>query len=210
MTTVILRTLLLYALLIAAMRLTGKRQIGELQLSELVTTLLISEIAANPIVLPSSPLWHAILPILLIVLLELGISFLVTKSPTIKLLFDGRPSVLIRRGSIDQKELGRQRISVDELLSALRLKGFPDPSAVSYAILEQNGQLSVFSDAECSSLAYPLIVDGKEDPAALKAAGKDRNWLKKRLSALSCRQDRVFLFTVTDDGTEFLARREDK
>ncbi len=208
MTTIIWRTLLLYALLVAAMRLTGKRQIGELQLSELVTTLLVSEIAATPIVTPTAPVLNAIVPIVLVVTLELGISYLVTKSPFIKAIFDGKPSFLINRGEIDQKELMRQRISVDELLSALRQKGFSDPGEVSYAIMEQDGQVSVFSKEECAQFAHPLVIDGKINPAAMKAAGKDRKWIENKLRRKSCSLKDAFLFTLTDDGREFLARKQ--
>jgi uncharacterized membrane protein YcaP (DUF421 family) len=210
MTTIVLRTVILYSLLVAAMRLTGKRQIGELQLSELVTTLLVSEIAATPIVSPQSSLWNAVVPILLVVFLELVISFLVTKSATIKAIFDGKPSFLINRGAIDQKEMLRQRVSVDELLSALRQKGFSDLSDVSYAIMEQNGQVSVFSMKECTEFSHPIVIDGKINPAALKATGKDQKWLENKLLRKSCPLKDVFLYTLTDSGKEFLARKSKK
>lgn len=208
MIAIILRTLLIYALLTAAMRLTGKRQIGELQLSELLTTLLISEIAANPIVVPTSPMLHAIVPILLIVALELGISYLVTKSSMIKKIFDGKPSFLIDCGKINQKELRKQRISIEELLSALRQKGYSDPGEVSYAIMEQDGTVSVFAKEEGGKFAHPIVIDGKINPAASHAAGLKKHAIQARLRAHGCSLEDAFLFTITDEGKEFLARRE--
>lgn len=210
MLRILFRTFLLYVLLIAVMRLTGKRQIGELQLSELVTTLLISEIAATPIATPQSSLWHAVLPILFIACLELAASHLVTKSDLAKRIFDGAPSFLIKHGCIDQKELLRQRISLEELLSALRQQGFVTPAEVSYAIMEQNGQVSVFSKEDGNHFAHPLIIDGKINPAAGKAAGKSADWVMMRMEALGCPLGDAFLYTLSDDGTEFLARRSNR
>ena len=208
MSIILLRTLILYVLLVIVMRISGKRQIGQLQLSELVTTLLISEIAANPIVSPHTPLFHAILPILFVALLELVISFLVTRSGLIKKIFEGSPSILIRHGSIDQNELSRQRISLDELLSTLRQEGYPDPAEISFAILEQNGQVSVFDKSEEGALAYPVIIDGKINPANLKAAGKNENWIDKQLQAQNCALNDVFLLTVTDSGSLYFVKKK--
>ena len=64
------RTIIIYVFLIAVMKIGGKRQIGELQLSELITALLISEIAANPIQNPSTPLLHAVIPVLSVIFLS--------------------------------------------------------------------------------------------------------------------------------------------
>ncbi len=203
-----LRTLILYALLVGAMRITGKRQIGQLQLSELVTTLLVSEIAVAPISDTRIPLSHAIAPILLVVGLELVISFLVTKSRTVKSIFEGKPSFIIREGKIDQKELLRQRISIDELLSALRQSGMSTPGEVSFAIMEGNGQVSVFSKEDLDSFAYPLIIDGKIDQNACDAAGVDQDRLASLLTGRRCEAKDAFLLTVSKDGTVFLAPKD--
>ncbi len=221
MLTILIRIILIYVLLIGTMRLMGKRQIGELQLSELVTTFLLSELAAAPITDDQIPLAFAIVPISVLLALEVIISFAVTKIPVLKPLFDGKPSVLIRRGELDIKEIGRVRISVEELLSQLRVAGVADISEVDYAILEQNGQLSVIpkrkdsppTAAESktrvieSGIAHAVIVDSHISKHALKQLGHDRKWLESRLKHHHVTLDGVFLFTVNDVGKENLIKK---
>ncbi len=222
MLTVLVRVILIYVILIGTMRLMGKRQIGELQLSELVTTILLSELASQPITDEQIPLAFAIIPVATLLCFEIIISFAVTKVAWLKPIFDGKPSILIRSGKLDQKELVRVRISLEELLSSLRIAGAADISEVDYAILEQNGQLSVFlkkSDtpptrsemnigSRESGVAHAVIVDSKISDYDLKLIGKDRRWLKKRLDHYKTELDSVFLFSVDDAGKENLLKKQ--
>ena len=81
MASVFIRTLLVYFMLIITLRLMGKRQIGELQLSELIVTILLSELAAIPIADKDIPLLYAIIPILLLLSLEVILSYIVLRLP---------------------------------------------------------------------------------------------------------------------------------
>lgn len=162
MLVVAIRTVLIYLFLIIGMRLMGKRQIGELQLSELVTTLLLSEMASLPATDPNIPLAFSILPVSLLLLLEIILPFLAARFPFLKKMIDVVPSILIRKGEIDPGEMSRMRISMDELLSQLRLKGVGDLRDVDYAILEQSGQLSVLLKREKQPLTQGGYVNAGE------------------------------------------------
>ena len=221
MLTILIRLILVYTLLIGTMRVMGKRQIGELQLSELVTTILLSELAAQPVTDDQIPLAFAIVPIAVLLSLEVIISFAVTKLPALKPIFDGKPSVLIRRGELDIAEIGRVRISMEELLCQLRISGISDIAQVDYAILEQNGQLSVIpkrAEAPPSSkdieldvvdhgIAHAIIVDSHISDYDLKQLGHDRKWLDSRLRHHRVKLDEVFLFTIDDIGEEGLIKK---
>jgi len=222
MATALIRTIIIYIVLTATLRLMGKRQIGELEISELVSTLLLSELASATIGDPSLPLSFSILAILLIVALEFLISDIKNRAPVLKRLFDGTPSILIRRGKLDQKELRRMHISVEELFSAFRLQGIGTPEDVYYAILEQNGQLSVILRSEKSPLtaedagvevteqgmAHLFIVDGKVNEVSLKCAGKNRKWLSSACAKRGLKIENVFLFTLDDSGRTNIIKKE--
>lgn len=214
MIQVIVRTLFFYFFLICTMKIMGKRQIGQLQLSEFVITLLLSEIAADPITDPSVPLLHAIAPILLLFGLEILISFTATKVPKFKKIFDGVPSIIICKGKLDQGQLRKNRISLDELLSEMRKKDIYDIADVEYAILEQNGQLSIapkthnltvtkkdlsIEDEECG-ISHPLVIDGHIRDYNLKLLNKDHKWLHQALADLGTDYKKVFLFSMDDAG----------
>ncbi len=147
MVTVLFRTIIIYLLLIIVMRLMGKRQIGELEVSDLITTFLISEIASLPITDTELPLSHALVPIVALLTLEVSIAMLLAKFPKFKKLTTARPSILIKDGEICQKAMTDARLSFDELFSELRGQSIDDVSQIKYAILEQNGKITVIQKA---------------------------------------------------------------
>ncbi len=212
MATVLLRTTLIYVLLIGAMRMTGKRQIGELQISELIITLMISELATIPIQDLSIPISYSLFPILLLLCYEIIVSFSITKSDFLKKLFTGNPSIIIMKGKLNQKELEKSRIGISEFLGELRTKDVSDISQVDYAILEQDGQLSVFLKSENQPITladlgavqkncgvcHAIIVDGKTNKSNLTVSQKNEAWLNKLLECRKIKKEDVFLLTVND------------
>ena len=119
MFTALIRTVILYILIIAGVRLMGKRQVGELEPSELVLSLLIADLASVPMQDLGIPLHAGVVPILALLSLTMILSVLTMKSIRFRTLMCGRPSVVIRRGEIDQREMRRNRLTVDELLEEL-------------------------------------------------------------------------------------------
>lgn len=222
MFSTIIRTVIVYFYLIFAIRLTGKRQIGQMQMSEFVTALLLSELAALPITDLSIPLFSSLIPIILLLCLEISIPFLANKIPTFKKIIDGAPSIIIKKGVIDQKELERLRLSVDELLAELRLKNIDDISEVEYAILEQNGQLSVITCARFHPITredagisppetgfpHPIIISGHFSSFNLSFTKKSRKWVKNKLNGRKVKD--VLLFTVDDNDKVNIIYKEEK
>lgn len=216
MATVLIRTAIIYVLFTCAIRLMGKRQVGEMQLSELVTTFMLSELAINPIQDISIPIAYSMIPLVFLLCMEVITSFLVTKSPAFKRVFMGTPSIIIRNGILNQKELARLRISISELLSELRLKDVSSIEDVDYAILEQNGKLSVFlkndkrtvtledlgkGKAKGVGIAHSIICDGKINETELNSIGKGEKWLLKELHGRGVTLENILLFTIDDLGS---------
>lgn len=223
MLTILIRTLLVYVILIATMRLMGKRQLGELEISELVTTLLVSEIASLPIVDQTLPLVYAVIPLVTILTLEVVLSVVLLKCPRLKNMASTRPSVLIRHGEIDQAELRKNRISIDELISEVRQAGFATLQEIDYAIVEQNGKISVLPKKAAQPPAseelglYPketgivhvLIADGKRNQYNLQLLGISDATLCQMLTEQNVREEDLF-FLGCDDTQEFYWIKKEK
>jgi uncharacterized membrane protein YcaP (DUF421 family) len=199
-------------MLIAIMRFLGKRQIGEMQISELVTTFLLSELASGPLTSAAVPLPFALVPILTLVCLEVIFSFLPTKISFFKKILDSKPSIIIKGGKPDLREMMHMRMTAEDLLCELRLAGYSSPSEIEYAILEPNGKLSFFplqNAPTVSGIAHPVIIDGKISAYSLAAAGKSKNWLFGELEKKKLKQKSIFLMTVDDGGsTQILTKKE--
>ena len=223
MFTGLMRTLILYILIIAGVRLMGKRQVGELEPSELVLSLIIADLASVPMQDYGIPLLSGVVPILALLALTMMLSVLTMKSVRFRALLCGRPSIVVREGVPDQREMARNRLTVDELLEELRGQGYPDLSAVQYAILETNGRLSVLPfagerpptarelgvRARESGLPRVVVSDGRVLEDNLRALGKDRAWLREELGRRGCREPgEVFLLLADEAGQTFLTKKE--
>jgi len=223
MTTTIIRTFIIYILLVIAMRMTGKRQIGELEISELVSTILISEIASAPISNHEVPLSFAIVPVLLIISLEIIISFLATRSNIMKKIFLGSPSVLIKRGEVQPRELSKARMSLEELLCQIRESGFTTMEDIYYAIMESDGTLSIIPKASArnpttadlslsvkeSGIAHAVIIDGTIKKEALEGSGKSYAWLENEIKKSNLSLKEIFLLSVDDANHVYIIKRKD-
>lgn len=223
MTTILFRTIIIYALLIFAMRLMGKRQIGELEVSELVGTLILSEIASMPIENQEIPISFALIPIITITTIEIAMSVILIKFPKLKSLISTRPSTLISGGVIDQRELLRARISAEELVGELRQQGIAGLNEVNYAILEQNGKISVIPKAEAKpatpsdlrlsvtddGIMHILVSNGYVNDYNMKKHNKDMAWLKQKSAEHHCSTDRIFLLLIDDNDNICLIPKED-
>lgn len=223
MTTILTRTVIIYIFLITIMRLMGKRQLGELEVSELVSTILLSDIASLPICDQDIPLVYAVIPIITITFFEVGMSFILTKFPSLKKLISASPSMLILKGKINTKELSKNRISIDELLSELRQKNVVDIAEVEYAIMEQNGKITVIPKAQCApptavdlglnpverGLSHVLICGGRIDKFGLKRTQKSKEWLLAYLKKEKIPIKQVFLLTIDDSEKITLIQRKE-
>ena len=222
MATILIRTIIIYVVLIATMRLMGKRQLGELEISELVTTLLISEIASLPIGDPNIPIMHAVIPLVTILTLEMLLSVILLKCPKLKNLASARPTVLIRHGKLDQKEMRRIRITIDELISEVRQSGIASLEDVDYAILEQNGKLSIIPKRQAapptaqdlnillkeSGITHALIEDGEINDYNLRLLGYTRDMLHVQLLKEGKKACDIFFLGVNDSGEFYRIDKE--
>lgn len=217
------RAIALYLLIILGVRLMGKRQVGELEPSELVFALLIADLAAVPMQDFGIPLLIGVIPIVTLLCLTLLLSLLTARSIRARALLCGVPSIVVKDGAVCQREMRRNRFTLDELAEELRCQGVADIGKVKYAILETNGQLTVLLKAEEQPLTalqaglrppeggLPTLIisDGRLLAENLRRRGLDENWLAKQLKANKVKRPReVFALWVDEQGQVTLAKKE--
>ena len=217
-----LRAGFLYLVLILSVRLMGKRQIGQMEASEFVVTMLVANLAAIPMQDAAIPLYSGLVPILVVLGLELTLSGLILRSVLIRRFFCGKPIILIDKGKILMDNLRRTRVTLDELTGHLRQKDVLDIQTVEFAILETDGNLSVFPypkerpatakeagiRADKQYLPITVIEDGYLSKDNLQKAGKDTLWLEGILQKNQTRQKDVLLLTVDQIGHVVFLRKE--
>ena len=220
----VIRTILLYIVIILAIRIMGKRQIGELQTSELVVTLLISDIAAIPMQNTEQSLLSGIVPILILIVCEIIISFLMLKRAGFRRIICGKPIVIISDGKINQSEMHQLRMSTEDLSEELRQQGIFNIEDVGFAIVETNGKLSVLKKPEKDiptaeelgiktndkGLEVVVISDGEISKYSLKIFGLNRDWLFDILKKENTELNDVFLMIANGQGEYKIIEKERK
>ena len=190
--TIIFRTFLYYFLFLVLFRIMGKREVGELGINDLLVSVLFAEFATLAIEKYNEPLIVTLIPVGIIVGLEIIISYLSLKNAKFRELIDSKPSLIIKDGKINFKEMERQRYGIEDLLTQIRDKGIRSLDEIEYAILENNGKLSTFLYDNRNLYPMPLIIDGLIQYETLADINKSKEWLYKILKNEKTELDKVF------------------
>jgi uncharacterized membrane protein YcaP (DUF421 family) len=151
----IFRTVVVYVFLLVAFRLTGKRQVGQLTPFDLVLLLLISNVVQNAIIGNDNSLGGGLIGAVAILVLNWLIAEITYRSKRVRRLLEAQPTILVHNGRILHDNLARERVTMDDLLSALRRNGVADVSHVRVAMLEENGGISVIPHANVPPGSLP-------------------------------------------------------
>lgn len=207
---VLYRTVLFYVIITALYRFMGKREVGQLGIVDLIVSILIAELAAISIDNRDESVFISIIPIVILVLVQIAMSYLSLKFAKVRDCFDGTPSVMINRGVINFKEMVRQRYNIDDLLTQLRGQHIKSIEEVDYAVLETSGTLSVFrkKDGRFGDYPLPLILDGEIQKDTVAQIKKDEKWILKTLKNENVDLQNVF-YAFYKDKNLFIIKQSD-
>jgi len=177
-----LRTIVTYVIVFLIMRIMGKREIGKLTLLDLIISFMVAEIAVIVIEDMERPFWEGLVPMSTLALIQITTAILSLRFRKLRVLFDGKPSVIIANGQIYHDVMRKQRYNLDDLMLQLRENQITSVDDVSFAILETSGKLSVIpkDDNECAvdslsserSNSAPLETELKTTETDLKSREK--------------------------------------
>lgn len=204
--TMVIKTLVLYAFIVIVYRIMGKKEVGKLSIIDLIVSILIAELAAISIEESDRSILTSIIPIVVLVSIQLVVSFISLKNVKLRKIIDGNPTVIIKDGKLNFKEMSKLRYTLDDLFAQLREQGIKTIEEVNYAVLENNGKLSVFETSKDYPL--PIIVDGNIDYMVLKDLKKDQSWIDKILDDHKITLDNVFYAFYTKKKTYIIKKSE--
>jgi len=206
---IFLRTLFFYFFIFLIYRLMGKREVGQLGIIDLIVSILIAELAIISIEDLSINPFYSIIPIITLTFLQIVLAYFSLHKPKFRIFLDGNPSLIIKNGKINFKEMTKQKYNLDDLLVQLREKGYKSIEDIEYAILENNGTLSVFGyEKRKSYLPLPLILDSKIQEDTLKHLNKDYKWVLKLLEKKNINIEDVF-YAFYKDKNIFIIKNDD-
>lgn len=203
---IIFKTTFLYFIIILAYRIMGKKEVGQLSIIDLIVSLLIAELAAISIEDTDLSIFRSIVPIFVLVVIQVLLSFLSLKNSNFRKSVEGSPTVIIREGKIKFNEMTKLRYSLDDLITQLREQGIKSIEEVSYAVLENDGKLSVFQNTK--DYPMPIIMDGVINNEVLKDMKKNTNWVMKILKDRNLKLQDIFYAFHTKEKT-FIIKKSD-
>ncbi|RXY98311.1 DUF421 domain-containing protein [Fictibacillus sp. S7] len=220
--TIVLRTIFVYFILIGVFRLMGKREIGKLSVLDFVVSIMIAELAVISIEDPKVPMLKHLIGIFVLFLIQIFLAFLSLKSKKVREIVDGKPSIIIENGHINESEMKKQRYNFDDLLTQLRENNVRNVTDVEFGILESTGKLSVIikedsvktGDSEIPysnlPLVFPVILDGKIQEDHLKKLDKTSLWLRQELRKMGFRDTKkITLCTINKNGTLYVDQKDE-
>ena len=206
---ILLRTVIFYFFILLLYRIMGKREVGQLGIIDLIVSILIADLVVISIENYNKSMLYTLIPISILAVLQLILAFISLKKPKFRNFLDGNPSVIIKDGKINYKEMVKQKYNLDDLLVQIREKGYRSIEEIEYAILENNGTLSVFNYAkEKTPLPLPLILDSNIQTDTLKHLKKDEKWVYNFLQKKNININEVF-YAFYKDKNIFIIKTSD-
>ncbi|MTI83781.1 MAG: DUF421 domain-containing protein [Firmicutes bacterium] len=222
MLAIVLRTILIYFIMLAVVRLMGKREIGQLSPFDFVVAIMMAELAVLPMESPDIPLWHGIIPLVILVCLEIGISYMALHSHTVRGFLDGKPQIIIENGRILKKEMRKSRYNLNDLMAQLREKGVPNIEDVEFGILETSGRLSIIPRSQkrpitpadlgiqtkYEGMPLALVMDGVVMHTNLDMCGLNEKWLFEKLNETGMALADIFLAMLDTQGELYVVPKD--
>lgn len=184
----------------------GKKEVGQLGIIDLIVTILIAELATKSLDSKDASLLLSIIPITTILFLQVILSYITMKNNHIRHFIEGTPTVIIKNGKLMFHEMSKLRYSLEDLISQLREQGVRSIDEVNFAVLENNGKLSIFESG--NDYPMPLILDGVIDYYVLKEINKDEKWLLKLLHKKNLVLEDVFYAFYSKNKTFIIKKDE--
>lgn len=202
----IYKTFVLYFFVILVYRIMGKKEVGKLSIIDLIVSVLIAELAALSIESKDRSIFMSIVPIAVLVVIQMVLGYITLKNSKIRNIIDGTPATIINNGKLNFSVMSKMRYSLDDLISQLREQGIGSIEEVNYAILENNGKLSVFE--KNTDYPMPIILDGVIDYNVLREINKTDEWVMKILKDKKINLNDVFYAFYSKNKT-FIIKKSD-
>ena len=208
---IIFRMSFFYFFILIIYRMMGKREVGQLGIIDLIVSILIAELVVVSVEDLDISILYSLVPVMCLVFLQMILSYSSLKSPKMRELLDGTPSFIIKYGKINYNEMVKQKYNLDDLLVQLREKGYRNIEDIEYAILENNGTLSVFEYNKkntSSPLPMAVILDGKIQYETLREMKRDDSFIYKLLDNKKIELKDIF-YAFYKDNSLFVIKYSD-
>jgi uncharacterized membrane protein YcaP (DUF421 family) len=138
----VLRSIVVYAFLMIALRVAGRRELGQMTTFDLVLLLVLANAVQNSINAGDNSLGGGLISAVTLLVMNFAVGEAAYRWRWFERIVIGRPLTLVRDGKLLLRNLKRERVTLEELRSALRKQGIDGVSQCKRAVLESDGTLT--------------------------------------------------------------------
>ena len=209
-----------FAILILA-RIIGKKQLSQLTFFHYGTGITVGSIASEIAAQAETPFIDGLIALVWWCLLTILVTSVTLKSKKLRILFDGKPTVLVKDGVIFPSALKKERLHIDELMMMLREKDIYSLDEILHVTLETNGEIGVMKKPSSRNvtrqdmqikptevLQFPveIISDGKIIYENLQEANLDDQWLMRKLRKKNIDNvEEVYFAQLLENGSLYIS-----
>jgi uncharacterized membrane protein YcaP (DUF421 family) len=145
---IVLRAIIIFVFLYVLMRVIGRRELSSLEPFDLILLVVVGDAVQQGLTQDDYSLTGAILAIGTIAVLQLGVSYANFRFPRLRPILDGEPIVVVQDGKAIEKNLKRERMTMEDLMSAARQQNIASLDGVAWAVMETSGAISFIKKSE--------------------------------------------------------------
>ena len=139
---IVLRAVIIYLLVFTFTRVLGRRELATLQPFDLILLVVIGDLIQSGVTQNDLSVTGVIIVVSTIGILQVGISYLGFRVRRLRPLLAGEPIVLVEKGKIIERNMRRERLTLDDLAEKARISEIESLDEVKWAVLETNGDIS--------------------------------------------------------------------
>jgi uncharacterized membrane protein YcaP (DUF421 family) len=139
---IVLRGIVVFAFLLVLTRIIGRRELSSLQPFDLILLIILGDAVQQGLTQDDYSLTGAVLAVGTIAVLQVFVSWLGYRFPRMRPVLEGTPIIVVQDGEVIERNLKRERLSIDEVREEARVQGIPHLADVRWGVLETNGQIS--------------------------------------------------------------------
>lgn len=221
-----LRSVVTFVVLLLLTRIMGKKQLSQLSYFHYITGITIGSIAGEISAQSETHFINGFIALIWWFIFTMVMSMILLRWKKARKILDDEPTIIIREGVILERSLKSLRLHMDDVMMLLREQSIFSVQDVDWAIMENNGQLSVLKktsqleatrqDVKAAATApkyFPtdLIADGKIIRENLQELDLTEEWLMKKLKKKNITDAAdVFYAQIQTDGSLFIDVRENE
>jgi uncharacterized membrane protein YcaP (DUF421 family) len=144
----VLRAVIIYVLVFVFTRALGRRELSTLQPFDLILLVVIGDLIQSGVTQNDLSVTGVILVVCTIGALQVLVSYLSFRFRRLRPVLQGEPIVLVDNGKVIERNMRRERLSLDDLAEKARMSEIATIGEIRWAVLETNGDISFIKQQE--------------------------------------------------------------